>query len=59
MELGHVTDYSLAQEKGQFKKWIIACPPWAPLMRKYAVMMEAESKKAKGLVNNEDSSDSN
>ena len=41
MELGHVTDYSLAQEKGQFKKWIIACPPWGPLQRKYAVMMDA------------------
>ena len=36
MELGHITDHALTEEKGQFKKWIIACPPWANLQKKHA-----------------------
>ena len=35
MELGHVTDYSLAQENGRFKRWVITCPPWAALKKKH------------------------
>lgn len=59
MELGHVTDYSLAQEDGQFKKWVMDYKPWSTLVRKYAAMMDAKDKAEKGLVNNDDSSDSN
>lgn len=58
MELGHITDHALTEEKGQFKKWIIACPPWANLQKKHAQMMEAKAKKEKGLVDNQDSDDS-
>jgi hypothetical protein len=41
MELGHVTDFASAQEKGQFKRWIIACPPWGVLHKKYKAMQDA------------------
>ena len=36
MELGHVTDYSMAQEKGRFTRWIKMWPPWSLLIKKQA-----------------------
>ena len=38
MELGHVTDYSHAQEAGSFKRWVAACPPWATLKQKHEAL---------------------
>jgi len=55
MELGHVTDYSNTQEKGKFKQWMTACPPWHSLAKKHAAMREAQAKREKGLINDEES----
>ena len=58
MELGHVTDYALAQEKGQLRRWVTACPPWAALAKKHQQIIDAEASYAKGPVGKDDSSDS-
>ena len=56
MELGHVTDYSHAQEAGAFKRWITTCPPWAALDKKQQATRDAKARHERGLAPEEDSS---
>ena len=45
MELGHVTDYAHAQEKGSFKRWFCTCPPWDNLSKKHKEIEALEEAK--------------